>query len=413
MLTGADGSYKFTNLVNGTYNVTEEMKTGWTNVSPMSQQVTINGADMPNINFTNQPPTPTPTPIPTPTPTPTPSPTSITVVSPNGGENLHTGDTYVIEWSYTGNPGNKVKIDLLTNGKLNTNIASKYSIGKDGRGTYNWKIPSTQIPGIDYKIRITSITNPAYTDTSDNNFSISATYTRSICDSTTNPQKCVDGSYAGYAVSGSLTQPNDYSDVKGEWTVSDLTCHPFDLNVRQVAVWVGLGGVYSDNDKTIAQIGVDSKCIFGLKRYFAVYEMYQENDKGKQIDKGPQTIADVKPGDKISAEVRYDQGKYILTLIDITQKWHSDLPSQTFIGTDSPANRYSAEWIVELSKGKLAQFDTVTFTNAKVDGNPITSGRVIKQINMVISPSDRTVRAEAKPLDTTTGSSFSVIWEHE
>ncbi len=56
MLTGADGSYKFMNLVNGTYNVTEELQAGWTNVSPMSQQVTINGADMKNINFTNQPP---------------------------------------------------------------------------------------------------------------------------------------------------------------------------------------------------------------------------------------------------------------------------------------------------------------------------------------------------------------------
>jgi hypothetical protein len=58
MLTGADGSYKFVNLVNGTYNVSEELQAGWTNVSPMSQQVTINGADKININFTNQPPTP-------------------------------------------------------------------------------------------------------------------------------------------------------------------------------------------------------------------------------------------------------------------------------------------------------------------------------------------------------------------
>ncbi len=54
MLTGADGSYIFMNLVNGTYSVTEEMQAGWTNVSPMSQQVTINGADTMNINFTNQ-----------------------------------------------------------------------------------------------------------------------------------------------------------------------------------------------------------------------------------------------------------------------------------------------------------------------------------------------------------------------
>ncbi len=53
--TGADGSYKFMNLVEGTYNVTEETQVGWTNVSPMSQQVTINGADIMNINFTNTP----------------------------------------------------------------------------------------------------------------------------------------------------------------------------------------------------------------------------------------------------------------------------------------------------------------------------------------------------------------------
>ena len=55
ILTGADGSYIFMNLVNGTYNIAEENKTGWTSVSPMSQQITINGADK-NANFTNQPP---------------------------------------------------------------------------------------------------------------------------------------------------------------------------------------------------------------------------------------------------------------------------------------------------------------------------------------------------------------------
>jgi hypothetical protein len=55
MLTDANGSYKFMNLANGTYNVTEGMMAGWTNVSPMSQQVTIAGGDMMNVNFTNQP----------------------------------------------------------------------------------------------------------------------------------------------------------------------------------------------------------------------------------------------------------------------------------------------------------------------------------------------------------------------
>jgi len=49
-LTGSSGEYMFMGLPNGTYNVTEEMRTGWTNISPMSLMVTINGADMMNEN---------------------------------------------------------------------------------------------------------------------------------------------------------------------------------------------------------------------------------------------------------------------------------------------------------------------------------------------------------------------------
>jgi S-layer protein (TIGR01567 family) len=51
--TDYTGFYNFTGLANGTYNVTEEMKSGWTNVSPMSLILTINGMDMMNENFTN------------------------------------------------------------------------------------------------------------------------------------------------------------------------------------------------------------------------------------------------------------------------------------------------------------------------------------------------------------------------
>ncbi len=62
-MTNSTGFYNFTGLTNGTYNVTEGMKAGWTNTStsPMSQIVTINGADMTKVNFTNMlvPPTPT------------------------------------------------------------------------------------------------------------------------------------------------------------------------------------------------------------------------------------------------------------------------------------------------------------------------------------------------------------------
>jgi hypothetical protein len=96
---------------------------------------------------------------------------TITVVSPNGGENFAAGSTQTISWSYTGNPGSYVKIQLLMGNVVNRTIASFASKGSGGSGSYNWHIPSTQLPDSDYRIRITS-TNGAYTDTSDNDFII-------------------------------------------------------------------------------------------------------------------------------------------------------------------------------------------------------------------------------------------------
>jgi hypothetical protein len=91
----------------------------------------------------------------------------ITVVSPNGLENWIRGTTQTIKWKSTGSPGANVKIELLKGAVKSTIIAST-----DNDGSYSWNIPSTQTPGMDYKIRVTSTTNSAYTDTSDNTFTI-------------------------------------------------------------------------------------------------------------------------------------------------------------------------------------------------------------------------------------------------
>ncbi len=58
--TNGMGFYSFSNLSNGTYNVTEKMRVGWTNVSPISQIVNISGKDIMGVNFTNALITPTP-----------------------------------------------------------------------------------------------------------------------------------------------------------------------------------------------------------------------------------------------------------------------------------------------------------------------------------------------------------------
>ncbi len=99
---------------------------------------------------------------------------SITVVSPNDGENWMIGYTKTISWDYNSDPGKYVRIELSKGGTLNSIITTNTSIGNSGTGSYNWLIPIVQIPGTDYNIRITSTNNSAYTDVGDNNFTISA-----------------------------------------------------------------------------------------------------------------------------------------------------------------------------------------------------------------------------------------------
>ena len=97
-------------------------------------------------------------------------PPSITVVSPNGGEQLDVGKQVTIRWSLTGNPGATVKINLLKGGVLNKTIGSSVPIGTGGVGSFNWTPPAAQAPGADYQIQV--ITNTSLQDTSDAPFTI-------------------------------------------------------------------------------------------------------------------------------------------------------------------------------------------------------------------------------------------------
>ena len=101
-----------------------------------------------------------------------PPPPTITVVSPNGGDAWMAGSMQRVQWSYTGNPGIFVRVELLKGGVVNRTIKVFASKGSGGNGLCSWTIPSNQVSGSDYRIRVTSISNSAYTDTSDSNFSI-------------------------------------------------------------------------------------------------------------------------------------------------------------------------------------------------------------------------------------------------
>jgi YD repeat-containing protein len=99
-------------------------------------------------------------------------PDAIAVTSPNGGESWQAGTGRTISWTYTGNPGATVTIELLKGGVVNSTISASTPIGGDGWGSYSWAIPAGQTTGTDYRIRVTSTSNSAYVDTSDTDFAV-------------------------------------------------------------------------------------------------------------------------------------------------------------------------------------------------------------------------------------------------
>ena len=94
---------------------------------------------------------------------------TITVISPNGGEQWQRGTTQIITWASSG--VTNVKIELMKGTAVNRTITSSTPAAN---GSYNWAILATQTSGTDYKIRITSTVASTVTDSSDANFTIFA-----------------------------------------------------------------------------------------------------------------------------------------------------------------------------------------------------------------------------------------------
>ncbi len=97
---------------------------------------------------------------------------ALTVVTPNGGESWQADTTHTIQWTYIGDPGATVKIELLKAGAVQSTITAGTAAGSGGSGSYPWAIPDSQTLGTDYRIRISSTTVAGCTDTSDSDFAI-------------------------------------------------------------------------------------------------------------------------------------------------------------------------------------------------------------------------------------------------
>lgn len=94
----------------------------------------------------------------------------ITVLSPNGGENWEMGDTQTITWSSQGVVGN-IKCTLCK-GENYTEVLTIISSLPITNEIIYWNMPTTLQAGEDYRIKISSLSNPNVVDYSDQYFNI-------------------------------------------------------------------------------------------------------------------------------------------------------------------------------------------------------------------------------------------------
>jgi len=155
-MTGYSGYYNIP-VPDGFSGNVEASKSGYTFV-PSSRYYSNVVSDMENQNFSAS----------NGSPPPPPAPASITVISPNGGEGWQQGKLHEITWNSVGSVGSDVRIELYKGGTLNLKITG--STANDG--SYDWTVPLDQTIDSDYMIKITSMSNPAFFDESDDYFSV-------------------------------------------------------------------------------------------------------------------------------------------------------------------------------------------------------------------------------------------------
>jgi hypothetical protein len=196
--------------------------------------------------------------------------------------------------------------------------------------------------------------------------------------------------WSGYAVTGKT-----YTSVSANWTQPGVDCSVTPTGWS--SFWVGLDG---DTSSTVEQTGTEADCSSGRPVYSAWYEMYP---------KFPVNFSNpVSAGDHFTGSVTTDgRGAFTLTLVDSTKGW-----TQTNVARLKHARLSSAEVIAEAPSSSggvlpLADFGTVGFSSATVNGATLTSSTSgLDPITMV---SGSTVKA--KP-STLSNGSFSITWSH-
>jgi hypothetical protein len=194
--------------------------------------------------------------------------------------------------------------------------------------------------------------------------------------------------WSGYAVTGGT-----YKTVTASWVQPAVTCS----GTAYSSFWVGIDG---DTSGTVEQTGTEADCNGSTPVYSSWYEMYP---------KFPTNYSDpVAPGDHFTSTVSTDgNGNFTLTLSDTTRGWTESVTKRL-----KSARLASAEVIAEAPSSSggvlpLANFGTVSFSGAAVNGSTLTS--TTPGIDPITMQSGSTVKAQPSSISN---GAFSVTWKH-
>jgi len=204
------------------------------------------------------------------------------------------------------------------------------------------------------------------------------------------------GNWAGYADVG-----HAYSNLNSRWKVPRTTC----LSESYDVFWVGIDG-YSNG--SVEQDGTGAYCQGAgyAPYYFAWWEMYPQNYV--------QISFLVKPGDRISAGVKYlGRNRYWLQVIDST---NGKKLSVTPYKSGAYSTRSSAEWIAEAPSGSSGQYNLAKFANVEFAYDNAWSGTTLHYAKnwphyaIVMWPYHET----ANPSNfNSAGNAFTVYWRNQ
>jgi hypothetical protein len=187
-----------------------------------------------------------------------------------------------------------------------------------------------------------------------------------------------------------------YTSVSASWIQPAVTCSGGKSSYS--SFWVGLDG---DGSNSVEQTGTEADCSHGRASYSSWYEFYPAY---------PVNYSNaVSPGDSFSASVTYTGGTgYRLILTDNTKGW-----SHTTTGSAPGALNASAEVIAEAPSSNrgvlpLANFGSMTFSNAKANGSNLGSVPTTQPLTMVTTSG--TVKCSVSGLGG--GTTFTATWHH-